>query len=124
MSNPAPGFAKHPQHTVNINAYPGNITVNVGAETIAQSDRALELQESNYPAAYYVPLEDVVADNIVPSSHQTYCPFKGHATYWSIHVNGTVLEDAVWGYMAPYDECAAIKGYVAFYPNKVSITTA
>jgi uncharacterized protein (DUF427 family) len=33
------------------------------------------------------------------------------------------VEDAVWYYPEPYPAVAAIRGHVAFYPDRVSITT-
>jgi uncharacterized protein (DUF427 family) len=51
--------------------------------------------------------------------HKTYCPFKGEASYWTIDLGGKHAENAVWSYEAPYDEVARIKGYMAFYPNRV-----
>jgi uncharacterized protein (DUF427 family) len=53
--------------------------------------------------------------------HRSYCPFKGHASYWSLKGGA---ENAVWSYEDPYDDMAAIKGRLAFYADKVdSITT-
>jgi uncharacterized protein (DUF427 family) len=53
--------------------------------------------------------------------HQTYCPFKGTASYYSLN-NGP--ENAVWSYEQPYDEMSVIKERLAFYPDKVDISTA
>jgi uncharacterized protein (DUF427 family) len=53
---------------------------------------------------------------LVRTSHQTYCPFKGNASYYSLK-HGP--EKAVWTYEQPYDEMFAIKDLLAFYPDKV-----
>jgi uncharacterized protein (DUF427 family) len=50
------------------------------------------------------------------TEHQTHCPFKGDASYFSI---GKETKDAVWSYETPKDDMQAIKGLLAFYPNKV-----
>jgi uncharacterized protein (DUF427 family) len=55
-------------------------------------------------------------DHLVRTTHATHCPFKGDASYFSLK-DGP--ENAVWSYEQPYDEMTAIKGYLAFYPNKV-----
>jgi uncharacterized protein (DUF427 family) len=60
-------------------------------------------------------------DRLVRTSHSTYCPFKGHASYYSL-ANGP--ENAVWTYELPYDEMLAIKEHLAFYPDKVDSITA
>jgi uncharacterized protein (DUF427 family) len=52
------------------------------------------------------------------TTHQTHCPFKGHASYFSL-LGGP--ENAVWSYEQPYDEMLAIKERLAFYPDKVEV---
>jgi uncharacterized protein (DUF427 family) len=72
------------------------------------------------PVVYYIPRQDVRMDRLVRSSHHTYCPFKGQASYYSL-TNGA--ENAVWTYEEPYDEMLAIKERMAFYPDKVDAIT-
>lgn len=50
------------------------------------------------------------------TDHQTYCPFKGHASYYSLK-DGP--ENAAWSYERPYEEMRAIAQCLAFYPDKV-----
>jgi uncharacterized protein (DUF427 family) len=120
-ANSGPGYKKHPQHRIETKPAPLRVQVRFNGEVIADSRDAIQLQESDYPVAYYVPRKDVKMDRLVRSSHQTYCPFKGNASYYSF-VNGP--ENAVWTYEAPYDEVLVIKERLAFYPDKVdSITT-
>ena len=47
----------------------------------------------------------------------TYCPFKGHANYWSL---GN-LENFVWSYEDPYPEIAELKDCLSFYTDKVTV---
>jgi uncharacterized protein (DUF427 family) len=73
------------------------------------------------PVVYYIPRSDVKMERLVRSAHHTYCPFKGQASYFSLK-DGP--ENAVWSYEQPYDEMAALKDLLAFYPDRVdSITT-
>jgi uncharacterized protein (DUF427 family) len=53
------------------------------------------------------------------SEHTTHCPYKGDASYYSIQAGGERSRDAVWTYEAPFEAMAQIKGYVAFYPDRV-----
>ena len=48
-----------PDHPITVEPWPGHVTVRRGTVVIAETDRALELRESTYPAVYYVPLDDV-----------------------------------------------------------------
>jgi len=87
-------------------------------------NRALVLQEASYPPVHYLPLDDVEADVLRPSSHETYCSFQGDASYYSLVDGDTVIEDAVWSYLTPYDAVAEIADHVAFYPQHVEISAA
>ncbi len=118
----APGFKERPDHRIATKPAGMRIQVQFNAEVIADSRDAVEMKEGDYPVVYYLPRKDVKMDRLVRSSHQTYCPFKGTASYYSLK-NGA--ENAVWSYEEPYDEMRVIKGLLAFYPDKVdSITIA
>ncbi|MBL6431370.1 MAG: DUF427 domain-containing protein [Alphaproteobacteria bacterium] len=44
-------------------------------------------------------------------------PLVGEASHWDIHVSDGAAEKAAWSYEAPFDEVAALKGYIAFTPT-------
>jgi len=115
-ANSAPGFKQRPDYRIPTKPAGGRVQVKFNGEMIADSCDAVEMREGDYPAVYYVPRKDVKMDRLVRSSHQTYCPFKGTASYYSLK-NGP--ENAVWSYEEPYDEMSVIKGLLAFYPDKV-----
>ena len=73
------------------------------------------------PVVYYIPRKDVKMERLVRTSHETSCPFKGEASYYSLK-DGP--ENAVWTYEEPYDEMTAIKDLLAFYPDKVDTIVA
>ena len=110
-----------PDHPITITPADRTVEVRFGDRLIAKTDRALVLQESGYPPVYYLPLDDVDSDVLEPSSRETYCPFKGDATYYTLRDGDTVAADAVWTYHRPYDAVAAIANHVAFYPQHVEI---
>ena len=87
-------------------------------EVIADSGDAVVLEEGSYPAVFYFPRKDVKMDRLERTSHSTHCPFKGDASYFSLKGGP---ENAVWSYEQPYDEMLAIRGLLAFYPDKVEI---
>jgi uncharacterized protein (DUF427 family) len=89
--------------------------------TNRQVDAALTLQESSYPAVQYVPLADVTSDLLRPSDTETYCPYKGDASYFDVVVDGVTVSDAIWTYRQPYPAVAQIAGHVAFYPDKADV---
>src|SRR5262245_3466633 len=90
-------------HPITVEPTGKHVTVRVNGEVVAESDGALTLQESTYPAVQYIPLADVVADRLRPSDTETYCPFKGEASYYHVVTSaGGTVEDAIWTYEKPY----------------------
>lgn len=122
MTNPAPGFARHPGHRVAIRPAGNRVRVEVAGQVLASSDAALKVEESRHDPVWYLPKADVDFSHLTATETSTYCPFKGHASYWSITTgDGTTLTDCVWAYEAPYDECAALADHVAFYQDRVTV---
>ena len=79
----------------------------------------MTLREAAYPAVQYIPRKDVDMALLERTDHATYCPYKGDCAYFSIAVGGDRSTNAAWSYEAPYEAVAAIKDYVAFYPDRV-----
>ncbi|MUG69808.1 DUF427 domain-containing protein [Paenibacillus validus] len=88
-------------------------------ETIADSKGVLTLHERGHLPVYYFPESDVRKDLLMPSLHTTHCPLKGDASYWNIQAGDRVIDNTVWSYQQPRPESEAIRGYLAFYWNKV-----
>ena len=118
-ANPAPGFARRPDHVVAFRPAGKRVVVKLGGEVIAETDRAVLCEETRSGPVYYVPMTDTRADLFRPTSTRTYCPFKGEASYWSVTAGGKDARDVAWSYDLPYDEATAIRGHVAFYPDRV-----
>ena len=115
-ANSGPGYKKYPDHRITTKSAGVRVQVKLDGEVIADTRDAIKLEEGDYPAVYYIPRKDVKMDRLVRSKHQTVCPFKGTASYYSLK-NGA--ENAVWTYETPYDEVSVIKERLAFYPDKV-----
>lgn len=111
-----------PDHPITLEQTPGRIVVRSGGRVVADTTRALTLQESTYPPVQYIPYEDVAEGALRPTESQTYCPYKGDASYYSLVGPDGEIGDAVWTYEKPYDAVEAIAGHVAFYPQHVEIT--
>src|SRR5947209_5857460 len=98
---------------------PKRIRVAVGDEVVADSRRAMLLQESGHQPVYYFPPEDVRADVLEPSDRHTRCPKKGVASYYTIRAGGQEVHDGAWYYPDPIDGSPPIKDLVAFYWNRM-----
>jgi uncharacterized protein (DUF427 family) len=114
----APGFQSQLQHRIDTQPAKQRLKVTFNGEIIADTRDALAMKEGSYPVVYYFPRKDVRMERLERTSHLTHCPFKGDASYFSLKGGP---DNAVWSYETPFDEMAAIKEYVAFYPNKVTI---
>jgi len=102
------------------------VQIKFKGEIIADTRNAVQLEETHVghvvaPVVYYIPRKDVKMERLVRTSHETSCPFKGQASYYSLK-DGP--ENAVWTYEQPYDEMLAIKELLAFYPDKVDTIVA
>ena len=110
-------------HPITIRPTGSRVTVRVGGVTVAETDRALSLAESTYPVAQYIPIEDVDQSLLDRTTTQSYCPYKGDASYYSVKTpDGAVETDLIWSYEHPYPSVADIAGHVAFYPDRAEIT--
>ena len=118
-SSPRPVKIPGPDHPITIERAQGRVVVTVAGKVVADSAAALTLQEASYPPVQYIPMKDVDQSLLVPTSHSTYCPYKGDCSYYSIPAGGAKTENAVWSYKTPYEAVAQIKDHVAFYPNRV-----
>jgi uncharacterized protein (DUF427 family) len=115
-----------PDHPITIEKTGQRVLVRVGAHVVADTTRALTLHEAGHPPVQYIPMEDVDPTLLAASDTQTYCPYKGDASYYSITLpRGQDDEgqpvDAVWSYREPYQAVAPIAGHVAFYSTKAEI---
>jgi uncharacterized protein (DUF427 family) len=108
-----------PDHPITILQFKGTVRVTVAGRIVAESTRALQLEEKGYPPVYYLPRNDVDMSLLVRTTHYTYCPYKGDCTYYSIPIGGPKSEYAVWTYESPYEAVAGIKDHLAFYPTRV-----
>ena len=108
-----------PKHLLLFEDYPRRMRAVLGGETIADTERAKLLYESNIPPVLYLPRDDLLPGVAEPTSHMTHCPFKGDAAYWSLRVGERVAENAVWGYPEPGERARWLEGYVSIYWDAV-----
>ncbi|MGC4940993.1 DUF427 domain-containing protein [Kribbella sp. DT2] len=110
-----------PDHPITVEKNPDRVLVKVGGQVLADTRGALSLQESTYPAVQYVPRADVDLSLLERTDHETYCPYKGDAAYYSIPSLGEAGANTVWTYEQPYDAVADIKDHLAFYTDRVEL---
>lgn len=108
-----------PDHPITVRHNPAQVRVSVGGRVIADTRDALTLKEAAYPPVHYIPRKDVDMSQLDRTDNETYCPYKGDCSYYSIRSGGERSINAVWSYEAPYPAVAQIKDHLAFYPSRV-----
>ncbi|MBE7174215.1 MAG: DUF427 domain-containing protein [Williamsia sp.] len=85
-------------------------------QVIAESNDTIVVENN-----HYFPPDSVNQEFLSPSSKHTTCPWKGEASYYTIHVNEHSNPDAAWYYPHPKQAAENIKNYIAFWKG-VQIT--
>jgi len=109
-------------HKITIVPAREHVEVSLNGQKLAESDRAIRLDETGSPARYYIPRDDVRMDLLEPTDHKSTCPFKGQASYWSVRAGEHRLENVVWSYPEPIPDAEGIAGLLSFYNDRVQIT--
>jgi uncharacterized protein (DUF427 family) len=112
------GHAADPYHRIDIRHTSRHLVVRAGDRVVADTTSPLVLYESGFAPRWYVPRSDIVAEELTPVDLQTFCPYKGIASYYDI--DG--VSQAAWSYRAPFDDMAAIGDLVSFEPDRVEVT--
>ena len=104
---------------ITIETNPSRVRVVFNGRVVADTTRALTLREAGYRPVQYVPRGDADMSMLERTDHETHCPYKGDATYYTIRADGQESTNAVWTYEAPIPGVAAIKNHLAFYASRV-----
>lgn len=94
-----------------------HIQVVFNGEMIAGTRRARRVLETSHPPVYYIPPEDIKQEYLALTSRQTYCEWKGQASYYTITVGERQARNGAWTYPRPTQAFISITNYVAFYPG-------
>jgi uncharacterized protein (DUF427 family) len=112
------GHAADPYHRIDIRHTSRHLVARAGDRVVADTRNPLVLYESGFAPRWYVPRADVIADELASNELQTFCPYKGIASYYDI--NGA--QNAAWSYRAPLDDMSAIADLLSFEPDRVEVT--
>ncbi|HEY4017588.1 MAG TPA: DUF427 domain-containing protein [Pseudonocardiaceae bacterium] len=111
------GHAADLYHRNDIRLTSRHLVVRDGDRVVADSKRPLVLYESGFAPRWYVPREDVDAAALTPVEGQTFCPYKGLASYYDIGTN----RKAAWSYVDAWPEVRRVSGLVSFEPDKIEV---
>jgi uncharacterized protein (DUF427 family) len=108
-----------PRHRILFEPDPRRLRGVVGDRVVVDTVGARLLHETGILPVAYVPLADVDQSVLERTDTRTHCPFKGDASYWSVTVGDRVVDDALWAYEDPLPDASWLRGYGAFYWDKL-----
>ena len=111
------GHAADPYHRIDIRQASRNLVVRHRNRIIADTKRPVVLYESGFAPRWYVPRADIDESALTPVKLQTFCPYKGLCSYYSIDD----ARLAAWSYPDAYPEVRRISNLVSFEPDIVSV---
>ncbi|WP_205746762.1 DUF427 domain-containing protein [Duganella callida] len=111
------GHAADPYHRIDIRQTSRHLVVQDSGQTIAETRRPLVLYESGFAPRWYVPRADVDESFLRMVEGQTFCPYKGLASYYDIGER----HKAAWSYQEAWPEAARISDYISFEADKIDV---
>jgi uncharacterized protein (DUF427 family) len=112
------GHAADLYHRNDIRRTARHLVVKAGDRVVADTHAPLALYESGFAPRWYVPRADVDEAALTPAELQTFCPYKGVASYYDV----AGVPRAAWYYPEAWEEVARVRGLISFEPDKLTIT--
>jgi uncharacterized protein (DUF427 family) len=110
-----------PDHPITLTPARRRWRARYAGHVIADSDKAIVMQEADYPPVVYFPRADVAMEYLSRTARSSQCPYKGDASYYTITMDGQIAENAVWTYDLPYPAMEPIAERLAFYTSKIEV---
>src|ERR1700753_786636 len=95
-----------------LEAFGGAITIELGGQTIASTTRAWRVLETSHPPTYYLPRAAFANGVLRPAAGQSWCEWKGRASYFDLVTPTRQAARAGWTYERPAAPFAALVGAV------------
>lgn len=111
------GHAADPYHRIDIRQSSRHFVVRSKGEIVADTRRPQVLFESGYPPRWFVPRDDINESALSLVDKQTFCPYKGIASYYDIGKSA----QAAWSYRQAWKEVERISDFISFEPEKVDV---
>jgi len=111
------GHAADAYHRIDIRSTSRHLVVRDGERVVADTRRPLALYESGFAPRWYVPREDIDESALEPVAGQTFCPYKGLASYYDVGDR----RRAAWCYINAWPEVTRVSNLVSFEPDKIDV---
>jgi uncharacterized protein (DUF427 family) len=116
-------YPPNPYHRVDCRPTDRGIRAEVGGTVLVDTIDTMILFETSLAPVLYVDKTQLRMDLLEPSASgkQTYCNYKGWATYWSARIGDRLYEDVAWSYEDPLPESLPIKGMISFDLTRTNV---
>ena len=84
---------------------------------IAETRAAKRVLETASPPTFYLPPDTLTENCLRLEEGDSFCEWKGRATYFSVCVDNYCAKKAAWCYSDPILGSVGIKNYISFYPG-------
>jgi uncharacterized protein (DUF427 family) len=111
------GHAADLYHRIDMRQTSRHLVVRDGDRVVAETRHPVALYESGFAPRWYVPRDKVDAAALTPVEGQTFCPYKGLATYHDIGER----KRAAWSYEEAWPEVGTVSGWMSFEPDIVDV---
>lgn len=106
-----------------LEVFDGPITIELGGRTIAETTRAWRILETSHPPTYYLP-RVAFSDGVLRAAPgNSWCEWKGRASYYDLVTESCVAPHAAWTYLRPTPGFRPIAGAVAVMAGHVDRCT-
>jgi len=113
---------KDPYKRVDVLQSSRHVRVEVNGVVLADTRNPRLLFETGLPVRTYIPKTDCRMDLWKPSDLKSECPYKGEAHYYDVVLpSDEKFKDIVWWYPNTTLESTPIRGFVAFFDERVNV---
>ncbi len=111
------GHAADPYHRIDMRSTSRHLTVRDGDRVIADTHCPVVLYESGFAPRWYVRRQDLDESALIPVDGQTFCPYKGLASYYTVGEHPR----SAWSYLNAWTEAERVRDLVSFEPDKIDV---
>jgi len=91
----------------------------LGDVTIVETNQSWRVLETASPPTYYLDPADFLPGVVRPCPGESWCEWKGRASYVDLIIGETVSPRAAWWYRAPEHPYESLADHLAIYPSRV-----
>ena len=106
-----------------LESFSGRITVELGGEVIASTDRGWRVLETSHPPTFYLPRDAFATGVLRDAPGESWCEWKGQARYFDLVTEAKVASKSAWNYPRPTSGFEPIADAVAVMAGQVDRCT-